>query len=201
MLWEIIFLLAAFHGYSTVNGSPLRMPDNATCYNSSDPVALNTSQLYDDLSAAGQLWNREDEQKPLPSCSDIWNLLSDHTCAVCRDEQVFAVCQNLSESAVLRMEDSLGHIIRNSRCACDQLFKKAEIPTSAPTTAPPAPTPTPAGNKLHWPVPTVVVFIFIIVVAVIFHRYQRRKRRSDDKQAPEAAAMKEPLNGAPLTDV
>ncbi|RVE55500.1 hypothetical protein OJAV_G00235680 [Oryzias javanicus] len=85
--------------------------------------------------------------------------------------------------------------------SCDQLFKKAEIPTSAPTTAPPAPTP--AGNKLHWPVPTVViiVFIFIIVVAVIFHRYQRRKRRSDDKQAPEAAAMKEPLNGAPLTDV
>ncbi|XP_024114258.1 uncharacterized protein LOC112136642 [Oryzias melastigma] len=188
MCWKILFLFASFHVLSTVKDSSLRIPDNFTCYNSSDPAALNASLLYNDLSDIGELWNRDDLQKPLPFCSDIWNLLSYHTCVVCRDKQVFAVCQSLSESADLRMEDS-SRAIRISRCACDQLDNKAEIPTTAPT---------PAETQLHWSIPTAVSII-ILPAVVSISVYCFRKRKSKDKQDPEAA-FKTFLKGGELTD-
>ncbi|KAF6722069.1 hypothetical protein FQA47_007678 [Oryzias melastigma] len=188
-MWRAIILLAAVHVPSTVNGSSFRMPDNFTCYNSSDPAALNASLLYNDLTVIGELWNRDDLQKPLPFCSDIWNLLSDHSCVVCRDEQVFAVCQNLSDNADLRMEDS-SRAIRISRCACDQLDNKAEIPTTAPT---------PAETQLHWSIPTAVSII-ILPAVVFISVYCFRKRKSKDIQDPEAAFKTTFLNGGELTD-
>ncbi|RVE73778.1 hypothetical protein OJAV_G00034680 [Oryzias javanicus] len=165
------------------------MPDNATCYTSSDPAALNASQLYNNLLDVGQLWNREDEQKPLPSCSDIWNPLTNHTCAVCRDEQVFAVCQNLSESVDLRMEGSSGHI-KIFRCACDQLASKAEIPTTAPT---------PDGTQVHWSIPTAV-FIIISLAAIFISIYHFWKRPSEDKKDQEAGVQATFLKGGEPTD-
>ncbi|XP_023810203.1 uncharacterized protein LOC111947384 [Oryzias latipes] len=191
-MWRtMFFLLAAFLCFSTVNGSSLRIPDYWTCYKSTDPAALNASLLYDDHSASGELWKRDDLQKPLPPCSDIIDALFNGPCEVCRGEQVFAVCRNLSESVDLRMEGSSN--IQISRCECDQLIQKAETPTAAPTAAPTA-DPTTALTAV-----SIIIIISLIVGLAVYFK-NCRKRRSENKQDPEAAAMK-PLNGGQPTDV
>ncbi|XP_078802328.1 uncharacterized protein LOC144991937 [Oryzias latipes] len=172
------------------------MHQNITCYNSSDPAALNASQLYDKPSDTGYFWNRDDQQKPLPPCSAIIDALSNGTCEVCRGEQVFVVCQGLSESVAMWMEGSSKGIekgIEISTYECDQLIQKAETPTTAPTSAPTS-APTTALTAV-----SIIIIISLVVGLAVYLKY-RRKRRSENKQDPEAAAMK-PLNGGQPTDV
>lgn len=87
----------------------LRM--NLRCFSSTDPAAVNASLVYDDNVSSGSLYEREDQQIPLPLCSSS-SLPPSSRCLVCRaDALVHVVCSNLVKGAKVMLE-ALGDSIK-----------------------------------------------------------------------------------------
>lgn len=86
-----------------------------SCFSSSDPHAVNATQLYDDNVAEGNLWMRGG-QNSLPLCPPISPPL-DGRCLVCLEQKVYAVCRNLMAGVKMVMEAEGEHVkISESEC-------------------------------------------------------------------------------------
>lgn len=95
------------------SGSPpsvsLRM-DSLRCFNSSNPAAVNVTQVYDDRFDSKRLYFRDDRQTPLALCSSS-SFPPSLRCLVCRaDKIVHILCHNLEKAAELVMEALGKHI-------------------------------------------------------------------------------------------
>ncbi|XP_076583065.1 uncharacterized protein LOC143318544 isoform X2 [Chaetodon auriga] len=73
------------------------------CFNSSDPVAVNATVMFDFNKDNENLWSRRSQDVPLPPCSSSSTPL-DSQCAVCLDRIVHAVCRNLTGGVNVIME-------------------------------------------------------------------------------------------------
>ncbi|XP_067452196.1 uncharacterized protein [Thunnus thynnus] len=116
-----------------------------SCFSSSDPRAVNATQLYDYNVAKGNLWMRGGQDIPLPPCSPISPL--DGRCLVCLDHQdqsVYAVCRNLMDGVKMVMEAEGEHVkISESKC----------------------PKP-PSDDTWKWWQIFILIIILIIIIAV-----------------------------------
>ena len=75
-----------------------------SCFNSSEPHAVNAILLYNDIFREGSLWKRGRQDIPLPRCSHPISPPPDTRCLVCVEQKVYAVCRNLTETVKMVME-------------------------------------------------------------------------------------------------
>ncbi|KAL7397740.1 hypothetical protein ABVT39_027168 [Epinephelus coioides] len=74
-----------------------------TCFNSSDPAAVNATLLFDFYNDNENLWTRSSHGGPLPLCSSP-SSPPDSPCWVCLEQKVYAVCHNLTDGVKIMME-------------------------------------------------------------------------------------------------
>lgn len=91
------------------------------CFNSSDPVAVNATVMFDFDNDKENLWSRSSQEVPLPPCSSSSSTPPDSQCAVCLDRIVHAVCRNLAGGAQVMMEAG-GEQVRISKSGKKRLI-------------------------------------------------------------------------------
>ncbi|XP_047230124.1 uncharacterized protein LOC124873483 isoform X2 [Girardinichthys multiradiatus] len=78
---------------------------NLTCFKSSDPAAVDATQLHGDHNDKGDLWRKDPATSaPLPPCSSSSFSPTPSQCAVCLLGEVYILCDNLPAGAALYLE-------------------------------------------------------------------------------------------------
>ncbi|GAA6230312.1 uncharacterized protein LOC120565391 isoform X3 [Lates japonicus] len=137
-----------------------------TCYNTSDPRAVNATKLYDDRNGSGHFWMR-DPQTPLPLCS---NHSPNSTCWVCTFQKtIYAVCRQLEDGVEMVMEgDGVGIDIQRSRCP--------DLPSD--------------GQPSSIIIAIIIAAILILIIGVVWCRcFRRNRQQTGPEQGPEPSTQ------------
>ncbi|XP_072244741.1 uncharacterized protein [Leuresthes tenuis] len=131
-----------------------------TCFNSSDPVAVNATIVFDFYIDHVTLWER-DPKDPLPRCSSSFSSSSSR-CNVCQLRMVFIMCSDLTAGAEVTMEGN-GAPITIETIDCLKIPSddgdSAQMGTSA--------VPQMGTPVIHISFPIVAFIAIVIVVAVV----------------------------------
>ncbi|MEQ2317127.1 hypothetical protein AMECASPLE_039585 [Ameca splendens] len=89
----------------TANTQRLQDRTNLTCFKSSDPAAVDATQLHGDHNDKGDLWRKDPATSaPLPPCSSSSFSPTPSQCAVCLLGEVYILCDNMPAGAALYLE-------------------------------------------------------------------------------------------------
>ncbi|XP_007569494.1 uncharacterized protein LOC103150009 [Poecilia formosa] len=94
-----------------------KLQTNLTCFRSSDPAAVIATQLHGNHDDQRFLWTKDPDSAPLPQCSSSSFSPPSSRCEVCHLGQVFIICADLPDGAVLYLERP-GVPYRTERSAC-----------------------------------------------------------------------------------
>ncbi|XP_054899971.1 uncharacterized protein LOC129368837 [Poeciliopsis prolifica] len=155
-----VFLLSVMAPVSAVSW---KLQTNLTCSSSSDPAAVNATQLHSNHDDQGFLWVKDPDSAPLPQCSSSSFSPPASRCEVCRLGQVFIICADLPDGAALYLERP-GDPYWTQRTVCPEPPAAAEL-----YTVPDEPRLPPAdeNTRNHFAaVVSLILFLLLILTAV-----------------------------------
>ncbi|XP_014899238.1 uncharacterized protein LOC106954337 isoform X2 [Poecilia latipinna] len=145
-----VFLLSAVT--APASAATRKLQTNLTCFRSSDPAAVIATQLHGNHDDQRFLWTKDPDSALLPQCSSSSFSPPASRCEVCHLGQVFIICADLPDGAVLYLERP-GVPYRTERSACP---------------LPPAAVEPPAdeNTRNHFAAVASLILLILILTAV-----------------------------------
>ncbi|XP_047230125.1 uncharacterized protein LOC124873483 isoform X3 [Girardinichthys multiradiatus] len=133
---------------------------NLTCFKSSDPAAVDATQLHGDHNDKGDLWRKDPATSaPLPPCSSSSFSPTPSQCAVCLLGEVYILCDNLPAGAALYLERP-GSPFSTKRSGCP-ILRTADEPKLPPGDA---------NRRYRFAAIPTLIFGVVIVTGMVLRR-------------------------------